>query len=519
MTRQRLQRWFAVFCAGFICSVSLPSSAQVTPSPTPLPEGSEASAEIPFNSQIAFVAPGTDGTTTDIYTVTLLDAAELLDDAGWTDHDNDPTTPRVADELRYEITNITNTPGANEIDPLFSWDGAHIAYRGEADPVAYPGAHSLFVTGSDGRDTVQITPNGVNVLNASFNPAGSQVTFSAQWGSREFKVYRSGLDGTDQFTLTPGEGFNAAFPLWRVNENGEEEIAYIRAEGETSQIVGINPLTAETVWSTSREIIQQWILQPLAGDYGTFIQREDSDSDWEVAAINLDTREVTQLTNNTTNDCCAVLAADGVVITDMSPAGSAPAYFLSDTEDEGRDIYSVKLDGSDPVNLTANDEREYTDVLSLSSGLLLTGYLDHESDEPAPRLGFSWDLITRHELSGDYGFHSLTEGSDPDVVDALSPEQFEGLAAAGLLSAVCEMPVRTPGAEIYNQPSKDAGPVQVLIGDIDFVEVNGYLHPTLSRPEGWYHLTDGRWVPESHVTKPDNCPPLPAISPYLSANL
>ena len=100
---------------------------------------------------------------------------------------------------------------------------------------------------------MQITPNGVNVLYATFNPNGTQVAFNAQWGSSEFKIYRSGLDGTDQFTLTPGEGFNAAFPLWRVNENDEEEIVYLRAEGETSQVAAINPLTTETLWSTEAD--------------------------------------------------------------------------------------------------------------------------------------------------------------------------------------------------------------------------------------------------------------------------
>ena len=512
MTRQRVQLWLLVFCIGLLGITSLSVSAQEQPEPE------DDSIVVTGARRIAYVAPGTDGTTTDIYMVTLPDAGQLLDEAGWIDHDNDPTTPRVAEDLRYEINNLTNTAGANEIDPQFSVDGTHIAYRGEADPATYPDVHSLFVTGADGQDTVQITPNGVNVLYATFNPNGTQVAFNAQWGSSEFKIYRSGLDGTDQVTLTPGEGFNAAFPLWRVNENDEEEIAYLRAEGGTTQVVAANPLTAETLWFTDHLTLQQWILQPLFGRYATFIQREDSDSDWEIATINLDTREVTQLTDNTTNDCCAGLAADGVVQTDMSPAGSAPAYYLSDTEDGGRDIYSVNLDGSDPVNLTADDEREYTSALPLSSELLLTGYIDHESDEPTPRLGFSWNVAAR-DLTGDYGFHTLTEGSDPDVVDPISLEQLEGLEAAGLLSAVCEMQTVSPGAEIYSQPSKDAEPVRTLIGDLDFVEVNAYLPATPSRPEGWYRLTDGTWVPESHVRKPDNCPLLPTISPYLSANL
>jgi hypothetical protein len=126
--------------------------------------------------------------------------------------------------------------------------------------------------------------------------------------------------------------------------------------------------------------------------------------------------------------------------------------------------------------------------------------------------------VSDRDLVGDYGFQPLTEGSDPDVVDPISLEQFEGLAAAGLVT-VCEMQTRSPGAEIYSEPSTDGEPVRTLIGDVNFVEVNAYLHPTLSRPEGWYRLTDGTWVPESHVSRPDNCPSLPIISPYSIANL
>ena len=511
MSRQRVQLWLLVFCIGLFGIPSFSLSAQEQPEPEDDP------IVVTGTRRIAYVAPGTDGTTTDIYTMTLHDVEQLLDEAGWIDHDNDPTTPRVAQDVRYEITNITNTPGVNEIDPQFSWDGTYIAYRGEADPATYPDVHSLFLIDTNGQNRVQITPNGVNVLYANFNPNWTQVAFNAQWDSSQFKIYRSDLDGTNQFTLTSGEGFNAGFPLWRVNGNEEEEIDYLRTEDGTTQVVAINPLTAETLWSTDA-VNQQWILQPLFGQYGTFIQREDSDSDWEVATINLETREITQLTDNTTNDCCAVWSVDGVVISDMAAIGALPAYYLSDTEDGGRDIYSVNLDGSNPVNLTADDEREYTSVVPTSTELLLTGYIEHERDEPTPRLGFYWNPPAR-ELVGDYGFHTLTEGSDPDVVDPISLEQLEGLEAAGLLSAVCEMQTVSPGAEIYSQPSKDTEPVQVLIGGVDFVEVNAYLPATPSRPEGWYHLTDGRWVPESHVRKPDNCPPLPTISPYLSANL
>lgn len=509
MTRQRVQLWLLVFCIGLLSITSFSVSAQE------LPEPEDDPIVVTSTSPIAYVARGTDGTTTDIYTMTLLDAGQLLDEAGWIDHDNDPTTPRVAHEVRYEITNITNTPGVNEIDPQFSWDGTHIAYRGEADPTTYPGVHSLFLIDTDGQDRVQITPNGVNVVYASFNPNWTQVAFNAQWDSSQFKLYRSDLDGTNQFTLTSGEGFNAGFPLWRVNGNEEEEIVYLRVEGGTTRVVAINPLTAETLWSTDA-VNQQWLLQPLFGQYGTFIQREDSDSDWEVATINLDTRQMTQLTNNTTNDCCAGWAVDGVVPTDMPSLMQSSAYYLSDTEG-GRDIYRVGLDGSNPVNLTANDEREYTSALPLFTGLLLTGYNETDGDRTVPRLGFFWNPPA-HEIVGDYGFSLLTEGSDPDVVDPISLEQLEGLAAAGLL-AVCEMQILSPGAEIYSEPHKDAEPVQVLIGDVNFVEVNAYLPGTPSRPEGWYHLTDGTWVPESHVRKPDNCPSLPTISPYLSANL
>ncbi|KXK16374.1 MAG: Protein TolB [Chloroflexi bacterium OLB15] len=499
MTRLWIQRWLTGFCAGLLCLIGLSISAQG------FPDDSESPPKIQVTSSITYVAPGANGRDSDIYVMTL------LDEAGFIDHDNNPDTPRVIEEGGYEITNLTNTPEINEIDPLFSPSGNFVAFRRETSP----GIQTLIISDIYGENSVQITPKGVNVLNTAFSLDGTQVAFSAQWGSEQFRLYRSDIDGENQYLLTPGEGFNVGFPLWHANQDGDEEIVFLQIQNGEAQLKRINPLTAEVTY-TSESLNQAGMLGSFYGNYLSAIVRGDSTDDWETGFINPYTGEFVALTNNTTNDCCprAIWATDGVVETDMNFSMPQPsAYYLSDTEDGGRDIYSVNLDGSNRENLTANDEREYTSIESLFFDTLLVGYDEFEGDTRIPRLGFTWN-IRRWESGGAYEHIFLTTGFDPDVVDPISLEQLEGFTDAGLVQA-CTFTffaeeITTHAGDVYAEPSELSTVVRSL-APRETVQVNG-VQPS---PSGtWLHLTDGTWVREVDMVPPDNCPALPRILRY-----
>jgi hypothetical protein len=226
-----------------------------------------------------------------------------------------------------------------------------------------------------------------------------------------------------------------------------------------------------------------------------------------------------------TTEAEAVWSVDGVVQTDMQPAMRSSAYYLSDTEDGGRDIYGVSLDGgSNSRNLTANDDREYTYLQPLQafdehplvssagygryhSPTFVIGYNELEGDREVSKLGL-WRVsgdygLGDHDLAANYDFLELTEGSDPDVVDTISLVQLEGLADAGLLQT-CEMRVSVASANVYTEPHLKA-PTVGSLAQGTAVQVNAVLRAANIYDTGWYHLSDGNWIKGFDIEAGDDC--------------
>ena len=168
----------------------------------------------------------------------------------------------------------------------------------------------------------------------------------------------------------------------------------------------------------------------------------------------------------------------------------------------------MSLDGSNPRNLTANDERLYTSVVALPTlNVLLVGY-EEGGVEQIALFDSSNNVVT-----------PVTEGSDPDFfrTATLTEAQLEGFADAGLVQACTlvfdfgdEVVVEVPKS-VRSEPRDDA-PVVRSMNPFDRIQVNAFLPAANSNEAGWYRLTDGTWIKDYRLTAEGDCPPLPIIN-------
>lgn len=154
--------------------------------------------------------------------------------------------------------NVSNGNGSDDIQPSYSVDSEWITFTSDRNR---DGVWEIYVADKDGKEQLRVTYNtGVDV-----NPV---------WGPNSLIAFESNRDGNWEL-YTFDVSVSGALDV-RVTEDPANDI---------------NPY-----WSP---------------DGGTLYFQSDRDDDWEIYTLDLETGEVTQLTNNDTEDQNPVISHDG----------------------------------------------------------------------------------------------------------------------------------------------------------------------------------------------------------------
>jgi dipeptidyl aminopeptidase/acylaminoacyl peptidase len=146
------------------------------------------------------------------------------------------------------LRRVVATPGRSVGDPVFSPDGARIAYFSTKPGVSPPGAGALFTVGLDGSGLRRITPWGGAFLDQGWSPDGSWIAYQRPYGVVTL-VHPDGSDRHDvPVSLPPGSG--AANPTWSpdgdwiifsLTSNGAANIYRMRPDGSSLTQVTTQP--------------------------------------------------------------------------------------------------------------------------------------------------------------------------------------------------------------------------------------------------------------------------------------
>jgi dipeptidyl aminopeptidase/acylaminoacyl peptidase len=146
------------------------------------------------------------------------------------------------------LRRVVATPGRSIGDPVFSPDGARIAYFSTKPGVSPPGAGALFTVNLDGSGLRRITPWGGAFLDQGWSPDGSWIAYQRPYGVLTL-VHPDGSGRHDvPVSLPPGSG--AANPTWSpdgdwiifsLTSNGTANIYRMRPDGSSLTRVTTEP--------------------------------------------------------------------------------------------------------------------------------------------------------------------------------------------------------------------------------------------------------------------------------------
>lgn len=188
--------------------------------------------------------------------------------------------------------------GANDYMPVWSPDGARIAFQSDRD-----GQLDIFVMNADGSGRTNLTEHpavdggqpalGAGASNITWSPDGERIAFVTERDG-DSEIYVMDADGANPINLTNHPGFDAS-PSW-------------------------SPDGGQIVFESSRDL------------------------DSEVYLMNADGSNPVNLTNRPGPDGQPAWSPDGAHIAYVSGAD--------------RDVFRMRADGSNPVNLTRNRGRD-----------------------------------------------------------------------------------------------------------------------------------------------------------------
>lgn len=138
-------------------------------------------------------------------------------------------------------TNLTNSPTVSETNPVWSLDGARLAF------VSDIGAFNqdIWIMNADGSNPVRVTQQTAWQFGPTWSPGGTQLAFTRQVPgvvmSLQFDIIVINTDGTGELNITNSD-FDEFDPAWSP-DGGKIAFAGVRFEQATDPITG-DPYTA-----------------------------------------------------------------------------------------------------------------------------------------------------------------------------------------------------------------------------------------------------------------------------------
>ena len=190
--------------------------------------------------------------------------------------------------------------GFSDRDATWSPDGSQVAWRSQRK-----GNPDIYLMNADGSNVRRLTTDPAADFAPDWSPDGRHIAFTSQ-RSGDNAIWVMNADGSDQHPLTPN-GMHAALPGWSPDGSrivfadgtcdtcGQSDLFWMRADG-----TGITRITA----TPDNELAKSWSTdgKSVAGDYARFVPAEKHFAKGEVAAWEVATGAMTNLTNANNSD-------------------------------------------------------------------------------------------------------------------------------------------------------------------------------------------------------------------------
>jgi TolB protein len=209
------------------------------------------------------------------------------------------------------------------------------------------GLNTLANNVTRGRDSYNIQP--------SYSPENDWVAFTTNRDGN-WEIYLAQPDGSQQVRLTHNSGSDvnpvwgpASLIAWESNRDGNWELYMADISG--------NGLPVRLTDDPANDINPYWVpevgcyFRPVGGSLvfqSDRVHEDDEDGvhDWEIYLLDVATRELTQLTDNDTEDVVPVLSRDGKSLAwlQLSEAGVFDLWFMNLITGETRQLTDLGVD-------------------------------------------------------------------------------------------------------------------------------------------------------------------------------
>ncbi len=253
---------------------------------------------------------------------------------------------------------LTNDP-AFDNSPAFSPDGRQIAFASDRD-----GDYEIYVMNADGSNVRKITDNEAFDFGPAFSPDGRRLAFTSDRDG-DFDIYiadvRSGeterITRAGSFDFSPDfspDGASIAFESDRENEGGEQDQEVYTINLETRDLTNVSRNTGRADFAPSYapdgEKIAFQSCRPAGPGSCNFDEPEETRADYDIFTANVDGTGQVGLTTDSPDDI-----ADNYTPA-WSPNGKRIAYAV--VRDRGfseAEIFTMDAsDGSNERRLTQN---------------------------------------------------------------------------------------------------------------------------------------------------------------------
>lgn len=246
------------------------------------------------------------------------------------------------------LTRITDN-AADDLSPVWSADGNRLAFVSYRD-----GNAEIYAINSDGSNLARLTNNPADDLDPAWSPDGARIAFTSGRDNTD-EIYVMNADGGSPVNLSNNREGDDVQPAWSPtgtslafasNRDENYEIYVMNADGGNQRNLTNNPATdSNPTWSPMRITFQSDRDSPP----------NEPETNFEIYSINGSNGSgLTRLTNNADDPATVVNESFDVTPSRSFESGAMIAF--ASTRDGDFEIYTSSADGSEPEQLTDNEE-------------------------------------------------------------------------------------------------------------------------------------------------------------------